>query len=194
MSTIADLNKKKWYRALKVFYILALFLVMIITTLMVVLNHYTWADDEYVDLDETMIICHSKNNKTTYTATEAGIKFRMSEFPTKPFLEGMEPTTSFSPSESRKKQIKTLCRVTSIEEKNYKKDLHEHFDRILDPEIESGERPKALSRVDWSIKPTPKITITLIYSLICLFIVYCFFELLRRIFYYVFIGQLFPKK
>jgi uncharacterized integral membrane protein len=174
--TISDMNKKSWYRFLKVIFVIAELMILGIIIILAFSNKPYATNDEY----NSKIVC---NNGKEYIAGYNGIDIY------KAIAEEFD--------DSRKSL--NLNNVRGMENPNNA--------QILCVEGSSFV-PEALTMDEWNklTSPTPLYKVELIkkmvgnwwsfvgYLILVLFIVFIIFEVIRRVFYYIFLGKFKPEK
>jgi len=168
--TISDLNNKAWYRAVKVVYIFS-FLAIVIITITLFL-----AEGEFrvLDVPNSRIVCQYGNEKQ-FLMKEI---FTRDEMPiTLPNYSNTQPGGLFSriAQEQLQNQILKSCEINQVTIENSFKGGKADF--VPDP-FRAEERYK----------------IQIGYLLLSLLILVVVFEMIRRIFYYIFLGNIKPQK
>ncbi len=200
--TVASLNSKMWYRLLKVIFILT-FLVFLIFFNGIIISEWTAT----VDKDKTIISClNDKKFSLKDTDVDISVKYIKGGFDYKGFFEGY--------NDNEIKKILEECYGTDVRDldvyalqRTYeitgtKDDKKNYDENYLNSEIKKIEASYSFAKsnyLDYSIHLFSidgkynyyKNIGYLIIGNISIFVV---FELLRRIFYYVVLGSLKPKK
>ncbi len=199
--TVKALNEKTWYRLLKVVFILSIITVIGIYNLIIYFNGV-----KKVDQNKTTITCLYKD-KRVFTPKELGINLdrydlKNDNFDYKEFFEGY--------NEYDIKAILKSCYDKDVDDvyamqKWYELGLQEKT-FIPDEEMQqvteieksylTSDKTKTLqySIKFFDIKPVFSYTEFLTYFIIGNIIILGLFELFRRMFYYIVLGKLFPKK
>lgn len=164
--TLESLNTKWWYRLLKVCYVLGFVVVCIV---LIAIFFDISSSRKVVDADRTLIVCNY-GNKKTLTATEAGVVLSIADYDTGQL------------SDPLRVELRAACQISQ-----------EEVQQTLS-EIFKGNHPPALFDVMPAYKTAGGIWFLLSRSLILCLGTLLFFEIVRRVFYYVFLGSIFPKK
>jgi hypothetical protein len=210
MLTISDLNKKVWYRLLKVIFISIFIIVIIIANISNIVEG-AWRINE----DKTLIYCNGEG-KRVLTAKQAGVSFSNYEFikgfDYKKFYEDdyneyeiqniLQACYDSVPKHNNVEDVYLIQRMQEImgfknSPKKYDDDyLKEQF-KIMTEGYKS--RSQKISYLDYSvhlfdIKPVYSYREFILYSLLINFGVLLIFEILKRAFYYIVLGTIRPKK
>jgi len=208
--TISYLNSKTWYRFLKVVFIFIFIAVILIA------NGINISEGiGRIDKDKTLIYCNG-GDKRVITARQAGVYFSNYEFikgfDYKKFYEGYYNEYTIKdilracydkvPEYNNDEDIYLMQRVYEIQgfkanPKKFNEDyLKEQF-KVMTEGYKSKDQK--ISYLDYSIhlfdiKPAYTYKDFVLYSLITNFSILLFFEVLRRVFYYIVLGTIKPKK
>lgn len=203
--TISGLNSKWWYRLIKV-----IFISLFILSLVIANGVNIYQGIGRIDENKTLIYCNG-GDKRILTIKRAGTYFDNSDFiggfDYKKFYEGYY-------SEYKIKGIIEACYDTQVDDIFWIQRLHEIRGFKSDPkqfdEQYALEQYKAMtsgyksdtqkaSYLDYSIhlfdiKPVYSYMQFILYILLSNILVFVIFEIIRRIFYYIFLGSIKPKK
>lgn len=208
--TISYLNSKAWYRFLKVVFIFIFIAVILIA------NGINISEGiGRIDKDKTLIYCNG-GDKRVLTARQAGVYFSNYEFikgfDYKKFYEGyyneytikdiLQACYDKVPEYNNDEDIYLMQRVYEIQgfKANPKKFdeayLKEQF-KVMTEGYKSKDQK--ISYLDYSIhlfdiKPAYTYKDFVLYSLITNLSILLIFEVLRRVFYYIVLGTIKPKK
>lgn len=211
METLKELNEKAWYRFLKVVYILLLILVIAVTSFIILGDNNGF---KTVDNEKTEIKCNvlkEKGKEKVFTASEYGIKFSNSHF-----KDGkLDYPYLIQWSDYIVKDILKVCKredllnddvITmqrgfeiyqnkSLSEQEMNKRWKEDSMKIQNA-ISSFDKIKYL---DFSFKMfdvVPQFTYLYVIKLlvISILVILLIFEIIRRAFYYIVLGKVFPVK
>ncbi len=208
--TISALNTKMWYRFLKV-----IFLFVFIAVILIANGINISEGIGRIDKDKTLIYCNG-GDKRVLTAKQAGVYFSNYEFikgfDYKKFYDGyyneytikdiLQACYDKVPEYNNDEDIYLMQRVYEIQgfkanPKKYDDDyLKEQF-KIMTEGYKSKDQK--ISYLDYSIhlfdiKPVYTYKDFVLYFLIINFSILLIFEVLRRIFYYIVLGTIKPKK
>ena len=167
--TISHLNSKIWYRILKVLYILSFLVVLLIT--IVIIYSVNFPAQQVVDNDETTILCNY-GNKKQFLASENNVYFSYSELSSDNYL-----------TDYHKTELKKLCQISKTE-----------LDQKLNAILSKTDDNTKLFDINPVIKNEGGIIAFLGYSILGILILIIIFEIIKRIFYYILLGSLNPKK
>lgn len=208
--TISYLNSKAWYRFLKIVFIFIFIAVILIA------NGINISDGiGRIDKDKTLIYCNG-GDKRVLTARQAGVYFSNYEFikgfDYKKFYEGyyneytikdiLQACYDKVPEYNNDEDIYLMQRVYEIQgfkanPKKFDEDyLKEQF-KVMTEGYKSKDQK--ISYLDYSIhlfdiKPAYTYKDFVLYSLITNLSILLIFEVLRRVFYYIVLGTIKPKK
>lgn len=159
--TLGSLEKKVWFRWLKVLYIISLLGFLSITLIFVLIIY----PEKIVDNNQTTIICDI-GNKKEFNAAKEMFKFS--------YAENTPNNVYFSPDDAIR--IRHLCEITDSE----------------------GIGTILAHKEIFEIKPVIKSRVEtfpfFLFLCIPLLSIVLFFEILKRIFYYILTGKIMPKK
>ncbi|HNV62263.1 MAG TPA: hypothetical protein PKN54_04860 [Candidatus Cloacimonas acidaminovorans] len=208
--TISYLNGKAWYRFLKVIFIFIFIAVILIA------NGINISEGiGRIDKDKTLIYCNG-GDKRVVTARQAGVHFSNYEFIKgfnyKKFYEDhyneydiryiLMACYDEVPEYNNNEDIYLMQRVYEIT--GFKANPKKYDDNYLKEQFKimtEGYKSKdqKISYLDYSIhlfdiKPVYNYKDFVLYSLIANFSILLTFEVLRRVFYYIALGTIKPKK
>ncbi len=167
LKTTSELNDQAWYRLLKVSYVIVSIFVLLIVVFIVYISNKPYSS---VDNSATTIKCNY-GNKKTFTADEAGIFFVPEDFPPSHILP-----------DSKRSQLQQVCEIS-------KEEIQGGLDIFLNKKITNN-----LFDVSPSISAGGGWAQVIIYSFIAFLIIGIVLEVIKRIFYYIILGSLFPKQ
>lgn len=198
LKTIKELNEKIWYRLIKVIYLLALIVVLVSYNLIIFGNGI-----RQLNLDKTLVKCNDKNN---YTFSLSGAQLYLGNhdldnYSYKGFYQN-------SLNEYRVKTILAKCRSVNADTINV-----DDYQRVADIQKDSPNLSKdefmakfnndrkndpaniLLSYDYQQFDITPEYTYMpfvegFILGNVVIALIFVFFQ---RIFYYIFLGKIFPK-
>ncbi len=166
--TISHLNTKIWYRFLKVVYSFA---IVIISLIAIILIYQEKSQEiKLVDNNKTIILCNY-GNKKQFTASQAGI-----------YLTTFETESNFLSNDDRI-ALEEFCQVSQAEENFVSDAITNHTDNV-----------KKLFTITPIIKNEGGIISVLGYSILTLITILIIFEVIKRVFYYIFLGSIRPEK
>lgn len=203
--TINYLNSKMWYRLVKVVY-LFLFLVIILVANIIIIEQGIGR----LNQNKTIIYC-LHGDKRVLTAKQAGVYFSNGDFKNgfdyKKYFEGyndydIKDILTACYDKTPNENVHVIQRVYEIigfkdEPKEYNKNyLDEQIKKISEPFITNTQMA---SYLDYSIrlfdiKPVYSYNEFIKYFVITNLFILFLFEVLRRIFYYIVLGTIKPKK
>ncbi|MFA4833785.1 MAG: hypothetical protein WC619_02975 [Patescibacteria group bacterium] len=184
--TISYLNSKIWYRLVKVAYIFSFLAACALTVF--ILFSFCYKTSEVIDNPNTKIICQT-GNKKQFLIKDV---FSNNDIPTT-IPDYYVATDKFS------KKISNFC-ITPLDPEKKSYTLEELQASSLEELQAVGAKPKDgfipyPYRIEKKyIEVKEGATISVIYSLIGLIIMALIFETLKRVFYYVVLGTIKPKK
>ncbi len=166
--TLAYLNSKVWYRLLKVIFII-LILISSGIAIAIAFSEVGSYQEDYT------VVCNYGNKETFLANKDKGIWNIPSHYDYKDSLAKLPEAT--------KKEIKTACGMTTDE-------LNTKLTATLNGN-DDGKKLFELIRTKINIYTTNK-AISL--SLSFVFVILIFFEIIRRVFYYIVLGKFRPNK
>jgi len=207
--TVSYLNSRAWYRFIKVIYIL-LFIVILLGY-----NLFTFSVIGFknLDQDKTLIICSYKDEKVFYPKEKNihlnNYDFKNETFDYKDFFEGYNKykikdilENCYDIKNSSNLDVFAVQRTYEIAgTKDNKKDYDENYLKNEINKIITGHKTdlEKASYLDYSIKLFTIDPIFTYYKFLMYFFVgnlsiLLFFEIIRRVFYYIVLGTIKPEK
>jgi hypothetical protein len=176
MKTIADLNSKWWYRLVKVVYVFLL-LLLIAGTLVGI---YFIFEPKF-------------DNENSYITCENGESYKLSD-------NGIYTYSGYLDSTDKGKVQKLCATPIKMTTEEYEKKYGQGLTREQLEEM--GAEPKALDLEKYRLAKYDLVSVyternwygTIGFVLLSLFGWVLFFEIVRRIFYYIVLGSLIPRK
>lgn len=185
MKTITELNSKWWYRLIKVAYLgLALIIVIFATYL-------TFDSYKPRPVTDYKINCLADyTNKKTFFATKDADLY---------LYQGSEKTIYASLSDSERSKLRELCDLSDAEAKEA---TNKVLDYVYDPKNKNATDEDVARYADtirpYTISLATRIEGTYLetlgYAILPILIALIVTEILRRAFYYIFLGTLKPSK
>lgn len=187
IKTINELNSRVWYRVLKVLYIFSFIAIVAITLFLVFVEHKTPIEE--IDHSNTKIICNL-GNKNTFNKNQV--------------FEGLDQffkEEQYYKIDRLKSVIQNKCEITQ--------EILNKFE-LTRGETKDGRTPVLWSdgessfnatingltgyEIEEKYKYTGGLDAVIGYSILSLLVLIIIFEAIRRIFYYIILGKLMPRK